>query len=103
MFAVGYVSGEPAACGAFRPHETAAEIKRMFVAPAFRGRGLGRLMLQFLEGEAQRRGFVRAILETGIAQPEAIGLYRALGWQPIPAFGPYVGDPLSVCFEKNLK
>lgn len=102
VFAVGYVGGEPAVCGAFRPYEKAAEIKRMFVAPAFRGRGLGRLMLQFLEREAARRGFARAILETGTGQPEAIRLYRAQGWQPIAAFGPYVGDPLSVCFEKPL-
>ncbi|HKV00216.1 MAG TPA: GNAT family N-acetyltransferase [Vineibacter sp.] len=102
VFAVGYVGGEPAACGAFRPYEKAAEIKRMFVASAFRGRGLGRLMLLFLEREAARRGFARAVLETGTGQPEAIHLYSAQGWQPIPAFGSYVGNPLSVCFEKQL-
>ena len=49
VFGVGYVGGEPAVCGALRPYEGAAEIKRMFVMPAFRGRGLGRRMLQFLE------------------------------------------------------
>ncbi len=102
VFAIGYVGGEPAVCGAFRPYEDAAELKRMFVAPAFRGRGLGRRMLRFLERAAAQRGFARAMLETGTQQPEAIGLYRSQGWRPIPSYGPYVGDPLSVCFEKHL-
>ena len=102
VFAVGYVDGEPAVCGAFRPWEDAAEIKRMFVLPSQRGRGLGRRMLAFLEAEAARRGYARAVLETGNLQREAIGLYRAMGWTPISIFGPYVGSPISVCFEKRL-
>jgi len=102
VFAVGYIDGEPAVCGAFRPWEDAAEIKRMFVLPSQRGRGLGRRMLAFLEAEAARRGYARAVLETGNLQREAIGLYRAMGWTPIPIFGPYVGSPISLCFEKWL-
>jgi GNAT superfamily N-acetyltransferase len=102
VFAVGYVDGTPAACGAFRPWGDAAEVKRMFVAPEFRGRGLARKMLQFLEAEATRRGYTRAVLETGTGQPEAIGLYTSAGWQPIAVFGPYVGSPISTCFEKRL-
>ncbi len=102
VFAIGYVDGEAAVCGAFRPWEDAAEIKRMFVTPAQRGRGLGRRMLAFLEAEAAKRGYVRAVLETGNLQHEAIGLYRAMGWTPIPIFGPYIGSPISVCFEKRL-
>ena len=102
VFAICYVDGEPAVCGAFRPWEDAAEIKRMFVLPATRGRGLGRRMLAFLEAEAARRGYARAVLETGNLQHEAIGLYRAMGWTPIPIFGPYIGSPISICFEKLL-
>ena len=102
VFAIGYVNGEPAASGAFRPWEGAAEIKRMFVVPTQRGRGLGRRMLAFLEAEAAKRGYVRGVLETGNLQREAIGLYRAMGWTPIPIFGPYIGSPISVCFEKRL-
>jgi GNAT superfamily N-acetyltransferase len=102
VFAIGYVDGKPAVCGAFRPWEDAAEIKRMFVMPAERGRGLGRRMLAFLEAESARRGFSRGVLETGNLQTEAIGLYRSMGWTPIPVFGPYVGSPISVCFEKRL-
>ena len=102
VFAVGYVGGEPAVCGAISPYGDAAEIKRMFVVPGVRGRGLGREMLRFLEQEAVRHGYRKAILETGTGQPEAISLYRSQGWRPTPTFGPYVGNPLSTCFEKRL-
>jgi len=102
VFAIGYVDGEPVASGAFRPWQGAAEIKRMFVTPTQRGRGLGRRMLAFLEAKAAERSFVRGVLETGNLQHEAIGLYRAMGWTPIPIFGPYIGSPISVCFEKRL-
>jgi GNAT superfamily N-acetyltransferase len=102
VFVVGYVGEEPAVCGALRPHEAAVEIKRMFVASAFRGLGLGRRMLEFLETEARRRGYTRAVLETGDNQPEAISLYRSAGWRAIPPFGAYVGNPISTCFEKRF-
>jgi GNAT superfamily N-acetyltransferase len=102
VFAIGYVNGEPAVSGAFRPWEGAAEIKRVFVLPSQRGRGLARRMLAFLEAEAAKRGYVRGVLETGSRQHEAIGLYRSMGWTPIPVFGPYIGSPISVCFEKRL-
>jgi putative acetyltransferase len=102
VFVVGYVEREPAVCGAIRPYEDAAEVKRMFVAPAFRGQGLGRGMLKFLEAEAARRGYARAVLETGTKQNEAIALYTSAGWTRIPAFGEYVNSPISVCLEKRL-
>ncbi len=59
-------------------------------------------MLQFLEDQAARHGFARAVLETGKKQTEAISLYVSAGWQPIPPFGPYVGNPVSACFAKRL-
>ncbi len=102
VFVVARRAGEPVACGCFRPFEGRAEIKRMFVVPAARGLGLSRRVLDFLEAEAAARGFTEAILETGTAQPEAIGLYRSAGWEPCEPFGPYVGDPLSVFFRKSL-
>jgi len=102
LFVVGYADGHPAASGAFRRYQDAAEIKRMFVVPAMRGRGMGRRMLQFLEDQAARRGFARAVLETGNKQTEAIALYESAGWHPIPPFGPYIGSPISVCFAKRL-
>jgi len=99
---VGGAAGVAAACGAFRPWEGAAEIKRMFVGHEFRGRGFGRAMLRFLESEAGRRGFTRAVLETGTRQHEAIAMYEQEGWVKIPQFGPYLTAQMSVCYGKGL-
>ena len=102
VFAIGRVGGRAAACGAFRPWEDAAEIKRMFVSRDHRGRGYGRLMLRYLEAEATRRGYSRAVLETGTRQHEAIAMYQSEGWTKIPQFGPYLTAPMSLCFGKAL-
>ena len=102
VFLIAFVKGVPAASGALRPEGDAAEVKRMYVRPAHRRLGLARAMLAFLEEEAVRRGFGRAILETGVRQPEAISLYTSAGWKRIPPYGIYMDEPLSVCFEKLL-
>lgn len=78
------------------------ELKRMFVDPAARGRGAARALLTAVEDAARRRGIHTLRLETGPKQPEAIGLYTSHGYDPIDAFGPYVGDPSSLCFAKSL-
>lgn len=103
VLAIGTVGDAPVCCGGFRPFDgDTAEIKRMYVAPAWRRRGFSRRLLAFIEAEAVRRGFARAVLETGTRQPEAIGLYTSAGWQQIPTYGRYADDPLSVCFAKTL-
>ena len=103
VMAIGYVGDAPVCCGGFRPHaRDTVEIKRMYVAPAWRRRGFSRRLLAFIEAEAARRGFARAVLETGTRQPEAIALYASCGWQQIPPYGPYADDPLTVCFAKQL-
>jgi putative acetyltransferase len=79
-----------------------AEMKRLFVRPAARGLGLGRHLLAALEDAACRRGITRISLETGIKQPEAIGLYRAFGYQECPPFGDYQPDPLSLFMTRRL-
>ena len=79
-----------------------AEMKRMFVRADARGIGLGRRLLNALEEVACHRGITRISLETGIKQPEAIGLYRASGYQDCPPFGDYKADPLSLFMTKNL-
>ena len=91
-------------CGAFRPLDrSVAEVKRMFIERAYRGRGMAKAILRHLEDEMRRRGFETSVLETGIKQPEAIGLYRSMGYFPIPAFGAYVGCKYSFCFAKGLQ
>jgi putative acetyltransferase len=77
-----------------------AEIKRMYVRPAFRGRGLGRLMLDHLVAHALLHGLGVIRLETGIHQQEAIALYERSGFRRIAPFGPYSDDPLSRCYER---
>ncbi len=102
-FLVATLDGDPVACGAVRLIETSvAEIKRMYVMPAARGRGLGRTMLGALEAEAVALGSTRLVLETGDRQPEALGLYESAGFSRIEAYGEYVGSPLSVCMSKVL-
>jgi GNAT superfamily N-acetyltransferase len=98
--------GTPIGCGALRElGPGAAEVKRMYVVPAARGRGVSRLVLAGLEAEALTRGWTTLRLETGPRQPEAIGLYTSAGYHPVPAFGHYVGDPdavLSLFFARDL-
>ena len=79
-----------------------AEMKRMFVHPEARGAGLGRRLLHALETEARERNIGQVSLETGIKQPEAIGLYRTSGYQECPPFGTYKPDPLSLFMTKSL-
>jgi GNAT superfamily N-acetyltransferase len=102
-FLVAYIDGHAVGCGAVRRNEPGvAEIKRMYVAPDARGRGVGRLILDELEAVARQLGVHRLVLETGPRQPEALALYRRAGYVEIPLFGEYVGAEFSVCMAKNL-
>jgi putative acetyltransferase len=80
-----------------------AEIKRMFVCAEARGNGVGRRLLEALEDAARQRNVERISLETGIKQPEAIGLYRASGYRDCLPFGTYCDDPLSLFMTKRLR
>ncbi len=103
-FLVAWLDGEAVGCGAIRPMEDkcSAEVKRMYVRPAFRGRGISRRILVELEQRARAFGYAYLQLETGILQPEAIGLYESAGFYRIPNFGIYVGEEMSVCYRKEL-
>jgi putative acetyltransferase len=102
-FLVARWDGQPVACGAFRPlTDSLAEIKRMYVEPEFRGRGIGRRLLAALEEAARQAAYKTVRLETGTGQPEAIRLYEAAGYYRIDCYGYYRHDPRSVCFEKVL-
>lgn len=98
--------GTALGCGALRPlADGVAEVKRMYVVPAARGRGVARAVLAALEDAARDRGWTTVRLETGPRQPEAIGLYTRAGYRPIAAFGGYVGAAdaeHSLFFERVL-
>jgi putative acetyltransferase len=94
---------EAVGCGAVRLiDESTAELKRMFIIPLARGRGLSKRLLEALEAKAMSLGATKVVLETGERQLEALGLYTSAGYQPIEAFGAYVDSPLSICMAKTL-
>ena len=102
-FLVVRLEGTPIGCGAIRPlAPNIAEIKRLYVVPDARGKGVGRRILQELESAALELGYNRVRLETGLKQPEAIGLYESAGYQRVECNGKYLGNLMSVCFEKPL-
>ena len=105
-FVVAWLENEAVGCGAWRPlapgNPKMAEIKRMFVEPKARGRGISRLILSELENCARADGYSLVRLETGLRQPNALRLYDSSGYQRIEPYGRYRDDPLSVCFEKKL-
>ncbi len=104
LFLVATIEGRPVGCGALRPLDEphVAEFKRMFTIAEQRGRGIARRLLAALERAAQERGYTVVRLETGIRQPEALGLYRSAGYREIECFGEYANNPFSVCFEKRI-
>lgn len=99
---MGVLDGQAVACVALQELEPGVgEIKRMYVRPDHRGRGLSRLMLAAVEDLAVRRGLGILRLETGTFLGPALGLYTSSGYTEIPLFGHYVGHPASICFEKR--
>ena len=113
VFLVARLHGNPVGCGAVRRLQDPAqirelgtrvgEIKRMYVAPSTRGKGIGRALLDRVEAEARALGLTRLVLETGTRQTEALALYRRAGFTEIPPYGEYVlSSTTSVCFTKEL-
>jgi GNAT superfamily N-acetyltransferase/DNA-binding transcriptional ArsR family regulator len=102
-------AGEAVGCGGVCDYGTSengepiGELKAIYVAPLHRGHGYGRLIVQALETRAARIGYRLLRLETGDAQPEAIALYRSLGYSEIERYGPYRDLVRSVCFERALE
>jgi GNAT superfamily N-acetyltransferase len=91
-FIVGYLDGTPVCCGGLkRLDQQACEIKRMFVAPHARGRGMARALLAAIEERARELGYTIARLDTGPRQPHARALYDSHGYRPVESFN---GNPL---------
>ena len=104
-FFAGYVGDDIAACGGLRFFEDDVrfgEVKRVFVDERHRGKRLAIAMMQHLEAYLLDNGIRVARLEAGPLQPEALSLYRRLGYRERGPFGHYRPDPLSVFMEKEL-
>jgi GNAT superfamily N-acetyltransferase len=91
-------------CGAIKEFSNEAmEVKRMYVLPEARQRGIASMILKALEHWAAELGYVEAVLETGRRLPEAVLLYEGKGYERIPNYGQYVGVTNSICFRKKLR
>ena len=109
-FFVGYRGGRPVMTGAWRFRDDVsrlgssrpAEVKRMYVDRSARRQGLARRMLAHLEGTARTAGAEVMIMETGTAQPEAMALYQAAGYELIEPFGHYQDAPRNRCYGRRL-
>ncbi len=100
---VAYEDGEAVGCGAIKEYaKGAAEIKRMFVRPENRGRGIAGQILTELETWAKELNYSECILETGIKQPEAIRLYQKSGYEISSSYGQYLNVKNSVCMKKPI-
>jgi GNAT superfamily N-acetyltransferase len=100
---VAYLDGQAAGCGAIKEYAPkVVEVKRMYVAPACRGQGIATQVLAELERWARELSYGSCILETGVKQPEAVGLYGKSGYRVVPNYGQYAGVATSICFEKAL-
>ena len=97
------IAGEPVGCvGLRRLTSTTAELKRMYVRPERRGRGIARALLAACEQAASDLGYRQLWLETGTLQPEAVALYLSAGYEPVPAFGQYANEQLSIHLGRSL-
>lgn len=98
-----YLDEKPVGCGAIKAfNANTMEVKRMYILPKARGKGLATRILKELEVWAFDLGYKKCILETGKRQPEAIALYTKNGYEIIPNYGQYVGIENSVCFQKHV-
>jgi ribosomal protein S18 acetylase RimI-like enzyme len=117
LFLLGRLPGAGAVCcGGWRRHTARsiapedrdtlrpgdAEVKRMWVDPAYRRRGIARALLAELERTAAAAGCTRTVLETGDRQPEAEAFYRVVGYEVVPRFGVYRDEPGCLCLARDL-
>ena len=101
---VAWADEKAIGCGAVRLIDTqTAELKRMYIVPEYRRKGLAGAILRFLEDRACALGATQVVLETVVDPPAAAALYRAAGYEEIPKFGPYVESEISFCMGKSFE
>ncbi len=100
---IAFEGETPIAIGAIKAYDTkSAEVKRMFVLPVCRGKGVASKVLEELENWAKELGYTKCVLETGAHMIDAVSLYKKNGYLVTPNYGQYIGVEDSVCFEKEL-
>jgi GNAT superfamily N-acetyltransferase len=106
LFVVGYLDGEPVACGGYRTYDDTSrtvEIKKMYTVPATRGRGYGYAVIRELERRAAAAGARRAILETGVRNTGALALYTGVGYRPVDSYVDGRDPAINRAFAKMLR
>jgi putative acetyltransferase len=100
---IAFYNNEAVGCACFKGFDdTSVEIKRMFVKPDIRGKGVASLILRELEDWAKQLGYIYTVLETGDKQHEAIALYNKLGYELTENYEPYINMDSSICMRKVL-
>lgn len=100
---IAYDGDTPVGCGAIKHfNEYTMEVKRMFVHPTYRGKGIAAQILKELENWSLELNYTHCILETGELLHSAIQLYLKSGYSRIPNYGQYIGVASSVCMLKSL-
>ena len=103
IYLIAFIAGKPVGCGALRKlDDRTAEVRRVYISRQARRTGIARAILFRLEEEAGHLGYETLLFETGNRQHPAMSLYESYGFTRIPAFGPYVSDPISVCYSKRV-
>lgn len=98
-----YDADKAIGCAGFKRYdEECAEVKRVFICDEYRGYGLSKRLMDCLENAARSKDFSYFVLESGEPLVAAMALYRSIGYETIPNYGPYVDMPESVCMKKKL-
>lgn len=101
---VCYDENQPVGCGCFKIMDKQTfEIKRMYVEPACRNRGVASELLHLLEREAFQQGYGISVLETGKAMNGAVAFYEKQGYKIVENYGDFVGDEICVCMRKEIR
>lgn len=100
---IAYDEDTPVGCASFKKYDDkCAEVKRVFIKPEYRGRGISKQLMEFLENSARKHGYRRLILESGAPLTAAMALYKEIGYKIIPNYGQYQDMSDSICMGKEL-
>jgi GNAT superfamily N-acetyltransferase len=100
---VAYDNNIPIGCASFKKYDAeCAEVKRVFIRQAYRGKGISKKLMQLLEEKAKENRYTYLVLESGEPLVEAMRLYHSIGYEAIPNYGQYKDMPNSICMKKRI-